>query len=110
MVEHVPFYPLAPLLFLVAAVVFALLMARHLRVLAPRSPARPSATSPAGFASLFSYAIVQVRMFRDLDAGIMHAAIFWGFVDPDRRHGRPGHVRARPRGPRAGPWTAGCGA
>ena len=26
------------------------------------------------------YAIVQVRMFRDPDAGFMHAAIFWGFV------------------------------
>ena len=50
----------------------------RLRVRAVRRPR--SATSPADVSSLFKYSIVQVRMFRDLDAGIMHAAIFWGFV------------------------------
>ena len=79
MVEHVPLYPLAPLLFLSSAVVFTLQMARHLRVWAY---ARPAAVhdEPGRLSSLFKYAIVQVRMFRDLDAGIMHATIFWGFV------------------------------
>jgi len=79
MIDHVPFYPLAPLLFVAALVVFALLMARHLRVFAY---ARPAAVGdePGRLQSLFKYAIVQVRMFRDPDAGLLHAAIFWGFV------------------------------
>ena len=36
---HVPLYPLAPVLFLVATTVFALQMARHLRVFARARPA-----------------------------------------------------------------------
>src|SRR4051812_10257782 len=79
MVEHVPFYPLAPLLFVVSAVGFVLLMARHLRVWAYARPAQIS-DEPGRLSSMFKFAIVQVRMFRDLDAGIMHATIFWGFV------------------------------
>jgi len=78
-VERVPFYPLAPTLFVVAVIGFMLLMARHLRVFAV---ARPAAIGdePGRFGSLFIYAVAQVRMFRDLDAGLLHAAIFWGFV------------------------------
>jgi Fe-S oxidoreductase len=80
MTEHVPLYPLAPLLFAAAVVVFTLLMARHLRVFATaRGPANVG-QEPGRLTSLFKYAIVQVRMFRDLDAGLLHAAIFWGFV------------------------------
>ena len=79
MLEHIPFYPLAPLLFLIAAVVFALQMARHLRVFARSQPTTIS-DEPERLRSLFVYAIAQVRMFRDLDAGLLHAAIFWGFV------------------------------
>jgi Fe-S oxidoreductase len=79
MAEHVPFYPLAPLLFLVAVVIFALMMARHLRVFAYARPA-PIGDEPERLKSLFVYAIAQVRMFRDLDAGTLHATIFWGFV------------------------------
>jgi Fe-S oxidoreductase len=79
MAEHVPFYPLAPLLFVCAVVGFALLMARHLRVFAYARPA-PVGDEPGRLGSLFVYAIAQVRMFRDLDAGLMHATIFWGFV------------------------------
>ena len=79
MIENVPLYPLAPLL-LAAVVLFALLMARHLRVFAyARGPANVG-DEPGRLASLIRYAIVQVRMFRDLDAGLLHAAIFWGFV------------------------------
>ncbi len=79
MVEHVPFYPLAPVMFIASVVLFALLMARHLRVFAY---ARPAAIhdEPGRLRSLFVYAIAQVRMFRDLDAGLLHATIFWGFV------------------------------
>src|SRR3954469_17462660 len=80
MVEHVPLYPLAPLLFLVSVVGFTLLMARHLREWAYARPAPTVRDEPGRLGSLFKYAIVQVRMFRDLDAGIMHATIFWGFV------------------------------
>src|ERR1051326_8511680 len=79
MVEHVPLYPLAPLLFVVAVVVFTLEMARHLRVFAHAPPAAIS-DEPARLKSLFVYAIAQVRMFRDLEAGFLHYAIFWGFV------------------------------
>src|SRR5688572_8449417 len=80
MTEQIPLYPLAPLLFLTAVAVFALLMARHLRVFAvARGPANVG-DEPGRLTSLFKYAIVQVRMFRDLDAGLLHAGIFWGFV------------------------------
>ncbi len=44
-----------------------------------RSPASIQ-DRPGRISSVFRYAILQVRMFRDLDAGIMHATIFWGFV------------------------------
>src|SRR3954469_9331327 len=79
MVEHVPLYPLAPLMFAVAVVGFTLLMARHLRVWAYARPAQIG-DQPGRITSMFKFAIVQVRMFRDLDAGIMHATVFWGFV------------------------------
>ncbi len=79
MVDQVPLYPLAPVLFWVAMVLFVLLMARHLRVWAFAQPAAVG-DEPGRLGSLFKYAIVQVRMFRDLDAGLMHATIFWGFV------------------------------
>ena len=61
MVEQVPLYPLAPLLFWVAAIVFVLLMARHLRVWS-YAQAAPVEDQPGRLASLFKYAIVQVRM------------------------------------------------
>ncbi|CAN5762660.1 (Fe-S)-binding protein [soil metagenome] len=79
MVEHVPLYPLAPVVFAVAAAIFVLLMARHLRVFARARPASVH-DEPERLRSLFVYAIAQVRMFRDPDAGLLHAAIFWGFV------------------------------
>jgi len=79
MVEHVPLYPLAPVLFVVAAVVFALEMARHLRVFAHAQSASLG-QQPGSLRSMFVYAVAQVRMFRDLEAGLLHAAIFWGFV------------------------------
>jgi len=79
MAEQVPLYALAPLLFAVAVVLFVLQMARHLRVFA-RSHRPNLRDEPERLRSLFVYAVAQVRMFRDLDAGMLHAAIFWGFV------------------------------
>jgi Fe-S oxidoreductase len=80
MVEHVPLYPLAPAVFALAVVVFALLMARHLRVFARATAPARIGDEPGRLESFFVYAVAQVRMFRDLDAGLMHGAIFWGFV------------------------------
>ncbi|HVM30473.1 MAG TPA: (Fe-S)-binding protein [Candidatus Limnocylindrales bacterium] len=79
MVEHVPLYPLAPLVFAGALTLFVLLMARHLRIFARAQPASVQ-DEPERLRSVFVYAIAQVRMFRELDAGLLHAAIFWGFV------------------------------
>jgi Fe-S oxidoreductase len=61
-------------------VVFALQMARHLRVFSRAHPASVSDRGGARARSLVRYGVVQVRMFRDPSAGLMHAAIFWGFV------------------------------
>ena len=79
MVEQVPFYPLAPALFIVAVIIFLFEMARHLRIFARARPARVS-DEPGRLRSVFVYSVAQVRMFRDLDAGLIHGAIFWGFV------------------------------
>ncbi len=80
MTSQVPFFPLAPLVFLVAVVVFALRMARHLRVFAAARPSTVTDRPAARIRSMLVYAIAQVRMFREPPAGTMHAAIFWGFV------------------------------
>ena len=80
MTSEVPFYPLAPLVFLVAVLVFALRMARHLRVFAAARPSSVVDRPGQRLRSLGVYAIAQVRMFREIRAGTMHAAIFWGFV------------------------------
>jgi Fe-S oxidoreductase len=80
MTEQVPLYPLAPLIFALAVVVFVLQMTRHLRVFAAARPARITDQPESRFRSFFVYAIAQVRMFRDPDAGMLHYAIFWGFV------------------------------
>src|SRR3954453_2920875 len=78
--QRIPLYPLLPLIFLAAAMLFGLQMARHLRVFAAVKPAAVTDQPERRFNALFRYAIVQVRMFREPDAGLLHAAIFWGFV------------------------------
>ena len=80
--DHVPFYPAVFVVFWGAALIFALAMARHLRVFAAaRAPGpSPFADIPARVVGLVQYAFIQTRMFRDLRAGILHAGIFWGFV------------------------------
>jgi Fe-S oxidoreductase len=82
--EAVPAYPLVFVLFWGAAAIFALAMARHLRVFAA---ARPAVAQPRAFGEvgrrlfgLVEYAVVQTKMFKDRRAGLMHAGIFWGFV------------------------------
>jgi Fe-S oxidoreductase len=78
----VPFYPLAIVVFWGAAAFFALVVARHLRVFAAARAEGPSLTGdiPTRFAGLIEYAFVQVKMFKDPRAALMHAGIFWGFV------------------------------
>ena len=82
--DHVPAYPLVFVVFWGAAAVFALAMARHLRVFAAANPVqpqpRPLGDIPRRFFGLVEYALVQTKMFKDPRAGLMHAGIFWGFV------------------------------
>ncbi|MGC8633528.1 MAG: heterodisulfide reductase-related iron-sulfur binding cluster [Candidatus Limnocylindrales bacterium] len=80
MTSEVPLYPLAPLIFLLAAVVFALRMARHLRVFAAARPSTVADRPAQRLRSMAVFALAQVRMFREARVGTMHAAIFWGFV------------------------------
>jgi len=80
LLERVPLYPLVPVVFLVAAALFALQMARHLRIFAAAQPATVTDHGDSRADALIRYAFVQVRMFRDPSAGLLHAAIFWGFV------------------------------
>ena len=79
-IREAPFFQLAPLVFVLAAAGFALQMARHLRVFGAARPAAVSDRPEARLRSLVVYALAQVRMFRDPGPGLMHAAIFWGFV------------------------------
>ncbi|MEO5939762.1 MAG: hypothetical protein ABIZ72_02480, partial [Candidatus Limnocylindrales bacterium] len=80
----VPAYPFVFLVFWGAAAIFALAMARHLRVFAAVRPAspQPRLLGQVGrrLVGLVEYALVQTRMFKDPRAGLMHAGIFWGFV------------------------------
>ncbi len=76
----VPLYPLVLPLFWGAAAFFALAMARHLRVFAAAGPATRTDHAWARLGGVVRYALLQVRMFRDAPAGLMHFSIFWGFV------------------------------
>ncbi len=78
--EHVPAYPLVFPLFYGAAVIFALVMARHLRVFAVAGPSTVSGNIPARLWGVVEYALIQTRMFKDPRAALMHWGIFWGFV------------------------------
>jgi Fe-S oxidoreductase/nitrate reductase gamma subunit len=81
-IARVPFWPLAVPVFWGAAVVFGLLVARHLRVLAavgPAAPVRPGEI-PRRLWAVIDDALLQRRMYRDRTAGLMHHAIFWAFV------------------------------
>ncbi len=79
---EVPAYPLVFVVFWGAAVFFALVMARHLRVFAAAQAPGPNplADIPTRTIGLIRYAFLQVKMFKDPRAGIMHFGIFWGFI------------------------------
>jgi Fe-S oxidoreductase len=77
---EVPLYPLVFPVFWGAAAFFVLAMARHLRVFAATRNASPTDRPLARLAGTVRYGLVQTRMFRDLQAGILHFGIFWGFV------------------------------
>ena len=80
--DHVPLYPLVFAVFWGAAVLFALAMARHLRVFAAARASGPSPLddAPARIRGLIQYAFVQTKMFKDPRAAILHFGIFWGFI------------------------------
>ena len=78
--RDVPAYPLVFPVFWGAVAIFALVMARHLRVFAAAKPSHVWANVPARLGGLVEYAFVQTRMFKDPRAGLMHAGIFWGFI------------------------------
>ncbi len=76
----VPAYPLVFPLFYGAVAFFGLAMARHLRVLALAKPSSPFGAIPLRVGGLAVYVFGQAKLLKDLRAGLMHAAIFWGFV------------------------------
>ena len=77
---HVPGYLFVFPLIVASIAYFGLATTRHLRILALARPSQPYGDTPSRIGSLFRYAIGQAKMFKDLRAGLMHAAIFWGFV------------------------------
>ncbi len=80
--DHVPFYPLVFGVFWGAALVFALAMARHLRIFAAARASGPSPFDhiPARVWGVIEYAFIQTKMFKDVRAALLHWGIFWGFV------------------------------
>jgi Fe-S oxidoreductase len=78
--EHVPAYPLVFPVFWGAFAIFVLIVARHVRVWAAAHPGGPDPLTqvPTRAWGVVRYAIVQVRMFRDSRAGVMHYALFLG--------------------------------
>jgi Fe-S oxidoreductase len=78
--EHVPAYPLVFPVFWGAFAIFALVVARHVRVWAAAHPGGPAPLErvPARAWGVARYAIAQTRMFRDGRAGVMHYALFLG--------------------------------
>jgi len=78
--EHVPAYPLALPLFWGAFGVFLLIVMRHVRVWSAAHPGGPDPYEqvPLRIFGVVRYALFQVRMFRDMRAGILHYALFLG--------------------------------
>ncbi len=77
---EVPAYPLVFPVFWGAFAIFALIVARHLRIFAAAGTDGPSALSeiPRRAWGLFEYAILQSRMFREGRVGVMHVGLFLG--------------------------------
>jgi Fe-S oxidoreductase len=81
-IARVPAWPLVFPIFWGAAVVFALAMTRHIRVMAATHPSGPYPLrdTPTRVWGVVEHVLVQIRMFRDMRAAVMHHLIFWGFV------------------------------
>ncbi len=77
---RVPLWWLVIPVFWGAVALFALQVARHLRVLAAARPMPPLRDAPRRVAAIVRYAFLQTRMFRDPRAGLMHYAIFAAFL------------------------------
>jgi Fe-S oxidoreductase len=77
---EVPGYPLVFPLFWGAFAIFALIVARHLRIFAAAGADGPSAVTqiPRRAWGLLEYAILQSRMFREGRVGVMHIGLFLG--------------------------------
>ena len=77
---RVPAYPAALPIFWGAFAIFALMMARRLRVFTAARADGPSASAqiPRRIGGLIWYAFLQTRMFRDRRVGAMHYIVFLG--------------------------------
>ena len=78
--HRVPAYPLALPIFWGAFAIFALVLARRLRVFTAAAAAGPSGSSqvPRRIGGLIRYAFLQTRMFRERRVGAMHYLVFLG--------------------------------
>ena len=81
-IARVPFWPFVIPLFWAAAAFFVLAMTRHVRVMAAAHPSGsyPLREVPRRAWAVVEHVLLQIRMFRDVRAAVMHHLIFWGFV------------------------------
>jgi Fe-S oxidoreductase len=76
----VPGYPLVFPLFYGALAFFLLAVGRHLRVFAQVGPSQAFDSRSLRVRGLLVYVFGQAKLFKDLRPGLMHFAIFWGFL------------------------------
>jgi hypothetical protein len=76
----VPGYPLVFPLFYGALAFFLLAVGRHLRVFAQVGPSQVFDSRSLRVRGLLVYVFGQAKLFKDLRPGLMHFAIFWGFL------------------------------
>jgi heterodisulfide reductase subunit C len=80
MAVDIPYYPLIVVPVAVAIALFWRRAGRHLAVLRAGRPLDRFDRVPARIWSVIVYVIGQKRLLNDLGPGVMHAAIFWGFL------------------------------
>ena len=78
--SHVPAYPLALPIFWGAFAIFAMVVARRLRVFAAANAAGPAGSAHVArrLGGLIEYAFLQAKMFRETRVGVMHYVVFLG--------------------------------
>jgi Fe-S oxidoreductase len=76
----IPYYPLIVVPVAVAVALFWRRAGHHLAVLRAGRPLDRFDRVPARIWSVIVYVIGQKRLLNDLGPGVMHAAIFWGFL------------------------------